>query len=207
MVFSLLSVWAFLEISDRVFHRQTRKFDTGVLTRVQDMHSPLLDLVMKGFSLLGGVVLITLLCLGLGVWFLTRRQMAELKTLVCTALGGTTLNLLIKDFFARDRPDMWAALVHDDLNTSSYPSGHATISLVVYGFLAYILSSQFPRWRGLILLATVVLVLAIGWSRLYVGLHWPTDVLAGYAAGFAWLSACLLTLEVYRKRQRRREGH
>lgn len=69
------------------------------------------------------------------------------------------------------------------------------VSIVIYGFTGYILAKQFPEWRFWIYGLTVFLVAAIGFSRLYLGVHWLTDVTAGYAAGLVWLIACILILE------------
>lgn len=203
IVLSLLSTAVFVWISDRVLDRQTLNWDKNILLAAKATHSPILDWVMKGFSVIGGTILVTLVALGFGAWFLMRRQKTKLIALSVTALGGTALNLLIKHFFNRDRPQLWA-LTNDDLNTSSYPSGHVTIGLVIYGFCSYLLAREHPRWRGLIFTGTVLLMAIIGWSRIYVGLHWPTDVIAGYAAGFAWLNACIISFEIRQKRQDRK---
>jgi undecaprenyl-diphosphatase len=72
------------------------------------------------------------------------------------------------------------------------------ISMVIYGLLGYFLGSRFPKQRWWIYSLTVVLVAAIGLSRLYLGVHWPTDIIAGYTAGLVWLIACILSLEVWK---------
>lgn len=74
------------------------------------------------------------------------------------------------------------------------------MSLVIYGLIGYLLASRFPRWRW-IFSGTILLITAIGFSWLYLGIHWPTDVLAGYAAGLIWLAASILYLEVRYKRR------
>jgi undecaprenyl-diphosphatase len=75
------------------------------------------------------------------------------------------------------------------------------ISMVVYGIIGYLLSSKFPQWRLLIISLTLVLVTGIGLSRLYLGVHWPTDVVAGYAAGLVWLLTCIFSLQVWQDRR------
>ena len=84
--------------------------------------------------------------------------------------------------FDRDRPELWK-LVDSKTHTSSFPSGHAMMSLVIYGLIGYLLAVRLPRWRWWIAIGTILIVTIIGFSRLYLGIHWPTDVAAGYAAG------------------------
>ncbi len=88
-----------------------------------------------------------------------------------------------------------------DVSFYSFPSGHAMVSLVIYGMLSYLLATRFHRKRKSILSVTILLIAAIGLSRLYLGVHWPTDVIAGYAAGLVWLIACIFSLEVWRQRR------
>jgi undecaprenyl-diphosphatase len=104
---------------------------------------------------------------------------------------------LLKLLFGRARPALWDRIIHVGLH--SFPSGHAMVSIVIYGFIGYILAKQFPQWRGRIFALTFVLIVAIGFSRLYLGVHWPTDVVAGYAAGLVWLIACIQRLELPQK--------
>ena len=203
ILLSFLSMGAFLYITDGVMDLETRDWDFNMMLAIQKTHTPFLDILMKSFSNLGGPIVLIGILVGLTIKFWIRRQRIELFGLLVSAIGGTLLNLLIKAAFNRDRPQMWA-MIHDDLNTSSYPSGHVTIGLVIYGFCGYLLARYFPRWRGLIYLGTLLLMLAIGWSRMYVGLHWPTDVLAGYATGFAWLNASILSFEIGKQREKMR---
>ncbi|WP_254566913.1 phosphatase PAP2 family protein [Oscillatoria sp. HE19RPO] len=203
ILLSLLSLVVFLSLTDEVIELETRDWDLNIMLAIQKTHTPVLDVVMKSVSALAGLIVLTGICIGLGFKFWIRRQRTELLGLSIAAGGGTLLNFGMKAFFNRDRPQMWA-LVNDHLNTSSYPSGHVTIGLVIYGFCGYLLARYFPGWRLWIYLGTVLLMLAIGWSRMYVGLHWPTDVLAGYATGFGWLNASILSFEIRKQREEMR---
>jgi undecaprenyl-diphosphatase len=206
ILLSLLSVGVFLYITDGVINGETGDWDLNIMLAIQKTHTPLLDILMKTFSHIGGPLLLTGISVGLTVKFWLRRQQIELFGLLGAAIGGSLLSLLIKASFNRDRPQIWA-MIHDHLNTSSYPSGHVMNGVVIYGFCGYLLGRSFPRWRGLIYLGIFLLVLAIGWSRMYVGLHWPTDVLAGYATGFAWLNASILSFEIGKHREEMRRNN
>ncbi len=112
--------------------------------------------------------------------------------------AGAAFNIGLKSCFQRVRPQ--GGIVH--LTSWSFPSGHSMGSLVVYGMLAYVLVLTIrDRWaRRAIVVLLLMLVGAIGFSRVYLGAHWPTDVLAGYAAGTAWLAGCITASEAFRRR-------
>lgn len=112
-----------------------------------------------------------------------------------TVAGGGVLNKLLKLFFERERPNL---LSQYDGVGYSFPSGHAMGSFIFYGFLAYLVStSPIPRWAKLSLSFVLLsIILLIGFSRVYLGVHYLTDILAGYTAGFIWLCCCLGTLQL-----------
>src|SRR3989442_4210012 len=103
------------------------------------------------------------------------------------------LNLLLKSLIHRQRPHLWAGLW--SLTDYSFPSGHSMAAMAIYGLLAYLLSLHYPRQAWLIKLGAAGLILAIGASRMLLGVHWPMDVLGGYAAGACVLCACVYWYE------------
>lgn len=145
---------------------------------------------------MGEPVFLLLICLGIEIRLLYIRRRSQATTLGIAAVGAIGLNYLIKVLFGRVRPQLWNRII--DVGPYSFPSGHAMISLVIYGFIGYILAKRYHRWRAWIFTFTIVLIIAIGFSRLYLGVHWPTDVIAGYAAGIVWLMTCILSLEMWR---------
>lgn len=195
LVAAVLTLWGFLELADEVLEQQTKAIDQAILQTVISWRNPILDYVMHGFSIVGGTVVVTGLCLVCALWFWHQHHWSTLKTFAVVAIGGTLMNLAIKQFFERDRPDV-QDLVAGNPRTSSFPSGHAMLSLVIYGFLTYLLASRYEKWRGWIIATFVLLTTGIGISRLYLGIHWLTDVLAGYTAGITWLFACILSWEL-----------
>jgi undecaprenyl-diphosphatase len=152
---------------------------------------------MLGFTFVGEPKLLLVICLSLGIVLLARNHRSEAATIAITGGGAIGLNLLLKKLFARARPQLWERVV--DVRFYSFPSGHAMISMVIYGLLGYFLGARFPKQRWWIYSLTVVLVAAIGLSRLYLGVHWPTDVIAGYTAGLVWLITCILSLEIWKE--------
>ncbi|MEP0871465.1 phosphatase PAP2 family protein [Trichocoleus desertorum AS-A10] len=198
LVLAGLALWGFAEIADEVLEKETQAFDTTILLSLRELHNPLLDRLMIAITFLGEPTELTIMSLALGAWLLWRGQRSEATTLAIAAAGAAGLNVLLKDVFARARPALWARIV--DVRYYSFPSGHAMLSVVVYGLLGYLLATHFKRWRVGILISIAVLIAAIGFSRLYLGVHWPTDVLAGYAAGLVWLLTCILSIEIWRHR-------
>ena len=198
VILTVAGLWVFLEIADEVLEDQTQAIDKTLMLLVERLHSPLLDWVMRGASIIGGTVVVTLICLILGAIFWRRKQRVYFTALAITAIGGTGLNLLIKQLFDRQRPQLWQ-ITTGEPNTSSFPSGHAMLSLVIYGFICYLLARHFRRWRWWIVSLIIGLIVLIGFSRVYLGVHWFTDIIAGQAAGLTWLMACLLNLEIYRR--------
>jgi undecaprenyl-diphosphatase len=206
LIFAALAMWAFAQIADEVLDKETQTIDTAILQVLRGLRTPLLDQVMMGVTFLGEPTVLLLMCLSLGIWLLIRKRREEATTIAIAAGGAGGLNYLIKDLFRRQRPPVWERIV--DVNHYSFPSGHAMVSLVVYGIIGYLLVTHFPRWRSLIISLTIILVSAIGFSRLYLSVHWPTDVIAGYAAGVVWLIACIVSMEIwheYRSAKSRKE--
>lgn len=196
LLIAALAMWGFAQIADEVLDKETQAIDTAILLTLRHFHSPLMDQMMVGITSLGEPLLLLILCIILGIALVMFKRRAEAATLVVAAAGAGGLNYLLKELFSRSRPALWNRTV--DVAHYSFPSGHAMVSLVIYGMLGYLLSVYFPRWRWLIGILTLLLVTLIGLSRLYLGVHWPTDVVAGYSAGFVWLVACVLSLEVWR---------
>jgi undecaprenyl-diphosphatase len=147
----------------------------------------------------GNVVVLGSLTVLVALFLFRRRMVSDAALLCVTAIGIEVLNSLLKLAFQRPRPEL--AYIH--LETYSFPSGHAAGSAAVYGALAFLLARQVGRWRRIgCAFAFVVLVCAIGFTRLYLGLHYLSDVLAGFSIGIAWLTACLFLYRRYLSRRR-----
>jgi membrane-associated phospholipid phosphatase len=191
-----LGLWAFGFIVDE----QIREGETGTDERFAAwLHGhatePLTDVfeVITRFGNLTTLLAVTAVAVAV-LW--RRRARTDAVFVTLAFLGAQVLSTGMKLGFQRDRPFFPDPLATE--STFSFPSGHAMVSLAVYGSIALILARRIQsHWRrALLLTGTAVLVLAIGFSRLYLGVHFLSDVLAGYAAGTAWLALLYLALEV-----------
>jgi undecaprenyl-diphosphatase len=123
----------------------------------------------------------------------TRNQISMAVIYLIIGNGTAGFNLFLKSFLGRERPELWERVI--EVKHLSYPSAHAMNSVVIYGLICYYLMNQFKPWRWLILTFTFIFVMLIGLSRLYLGVHWPTDIIAGYIMGFVWLSIAIILVE------------
>lgn len=195
-----LSMWGFATIAEEVLQKETYAFDTSILLSLRKLHAPLLDRIMLGFTFLGEPNLLLAICVSLGIVLLARHHKSEAATIAIAGIGAVGLNILLKQLFARARPQLWEHAVN--VRFYSFPSGHAMVSMVMYGVFGYFLAARFPKQKWLIYSLTIVLIAVIGFSRLYLGVHWPTDIIAGYTAGLVWLIACISSLEIWKEYQR-----
>ena len=193
--------WLFEE----VLERESLAFDTSWLLWLHQFSNPSLDSVMLRITQLGNprfVVMVVVVSLGI-LWWRRYRQEARMFAIAC--LGTAILNLGLKLTFSRTRPLLWPRLIPE--TDFSFPSGHAMGSLVLYGFLTYLLATYYPKLSKVIYSLAVILIAAIGLSRLYLGVHWPTDIIAGYGVGFLWLTTCITMLKLQKlKLQKLRYG-
>lgn len=168
-----------------VMEGQTAALDLAVRGGVHARASPWLTTTMKAVTVLGTITPL-LLFSALLAWLLGPPKRAALKLLVA-ALGGEGLDQVMKAIFQRPRPEVYFGLVQPQ--TYGFPSGHAMASCCFYGMAAVLLAERAGSRarRVAIWTATALLVGAIGFSRVYLGVHNPTDVIGGYLAGSAWL--------------------
>jgi undecaprenyl-diphosphatase len=161
--------------------------------------TPPLTEAMKFISLLASWPVVAGICLFMALYFVRKRSRYRLLALMLTIPVGMLLNGMLKYVFHRSRP-AW-----DDpilmIGSFGFPSGHAMSATLLYGFLAAfgVRKVQAWRWRVLAVLAAGLLVVLIGFSRLYLGVHYLSDVLAGMAAGSAWLALCLTAVGTLRR--------
>ena len=151
-------------------------------------------------SALGGGPALTTLGIGVGVLLWLRKRKIVFAGWAAAFIGGGLLDGALKIVIRRERPE--TAFDFLDVHSWSFPSGHSMGSFIAYGMLAYLLVLEFPNHRKLqiaIVAAIALFVASIGLSRMYLGVHYFSDVMGGFAAGALWLSACISALEVVRR--------
>lgn len=201
LLLSLGALWLFGGIAEDVIHHDPlTDFDLTVANLLHQHASPGLTEVAKGITLLGSPMVIASWALIAAVILLVRKEYLTAGGWVAALLGGGVLDGVLKQVFQRPRPTWDVPII--TAHGFSFPSGHAMGSLVAYGMLAYLVWRELdhPRARVALAACTVVLVLLIGLTRMYLGVHYFSDVIAGYAAGTVWLTACITGLEVVRRR-------
>jgi undecaprenyl-diphosphatase len=186
------SVIIFFALAGDVWDQEAFWWDVPLMRTVRRLHTPWLDAFMITFTWLGGPGKI--LVAALTAYLLWRyRQRPAAIALVTALVGAFLFNNLLKIIFARPRPEVFEPLTV--VTTYSFPSGHAMSSVAFYGFITYLLLQR-RRW-GWALLATAI-ALTISFSRIYLGVHYPSDVLAALAAGLLWLGPVILGYVYYK---------
>ena len=195
IVIAVAGTLAFAELGEQVRRGGTQAFDVAVLEWLGQHHTKLLTAAAVELTYLGTgtVVLMIVGVAALFLWHTEHKHSARL--LLAAVAGNILLNGALKLVFHRPRPDIFAW--QTVAVSSSFPSGHAMSATVCYGTVAYLVARlQKHRWsRVLTLTGAVVLILLICATRLYLGVHYPSDVLAGILVGLAWASFCMATLE------------
>ncbi|MEK5032689.1 phosphatase PAP2 family protein [Paenibacillus sp. FSL R7-0302] len=189
---------AFILIALMVKLDFAKGFDHAVIRFVQSMESPPLTALAKGLSLVGssklavGISVLTMLIL-----FFALKHRLELALFLWVGLGSQLLNTLLKLWFHRERPTIHRLIEQAGY---SFPSGHSMAAFSLYGVIAYLLWRHMHSRseRFLLILFTVLMTGGIGWSRIYLGVHYPSDVIGGYAASGAWLMLSAACFEAYR---------
>ena len=189
--------YAFAKFAGHVSSGKTQAFDDAVLRWIGEHRPAAIEPLMLEITFLGtGSVVIMLVAVsGLFLW-LSNHKYSAILLLIATS-GGILLNNLLKAGFGRPRPQIFDWGTH--AVTWSFPSGHAMSAAIVYGTVAYLAARlQKRHWhRVLTMLAALVIILLIAVSRLYLGVHYPSDVLAGILIGLAWAAFCVALLEAF----------
>lgn len=186
LAFSIFVVWAFTELADEVVEGESRAFDRAVLLWIHTTFPDWLEGTMHIVTALGDYwVVLPLLAAVIALCYRKGWRLSATLLLVSTA-GSVVLTTVLKAFFRRARPELFDAGYQASFY--SFPSGHATVAVGLYGMLTLVLAYRMRgRARWAVAVSGIIVVLLIGFSRLYLGVHYPTDIVAGYLAALLWL--------------------
>lgn len=192
-------------LADEALEGETREFDEFTRAAVHQLASPMLTTFMRGLSFIGSTIALSIGTTCAVVMFAMRRWGREAKLFAITMIGASLLNITLKLAFKRPRPVPFFNLSPPE--SYSFPSGHSLTSAVFFGALAAILSARIKsqRVRVTLWIVATTMFLLIGFSRIYIGVHHTTDVIAGFAAALIWILVVrFVEMQLSRRKRRRR---
>jgi len=178
---SLGALGVFAKIAEDVQEHETSSFDRAVSLGLHRLDSPVMDVAMRAFTFLGSLPFLSAVVVGVAIWRVRRKDKLGAIMLVGVTLVTELLNLALKEAFQRSRPSLFEEVA--TLHSYSFPSGHSMAAAAVYGAVAVLVARACPPWERLALTSATAVVVLIGVSRIFLGVHWVTDVLAGWAGG------------------------
>jgi undecaprenyl-diphosphatase len=206
--------WAFVELAGDVQEGDTHALDSQLLLALRDPQNPAnplgpswLEESARDITGLGGYAILTIITLATWAYLLMTRRQGAALLLLAAVVGGMLISTGLKMGFERPRPDLvpHAARVY----TASFPSGHAMLSAITYLTLGALLArvEKSRRASAFIMGLAILMTLLVGVSRVYLGVHWPSDVLAGWSVGAAWAALCwFVALQLQRRGQVEKPG-
>jgi membrane-associated phospholipid phosphatase len=201
-----LALWAFEELAEHVLRRQADAMNRAILSDIHELAPLRWKPAMLAITDIGSFYGITAVGGVLILWLLRTRRTIDAVTCFVAMSGGGILSLVLKRLFREPRPTVFTPMTV--AHGFSFPSGHSLESFCLYGFIAVWLLMQRPagigRWTAALFCLLVPLVVAF--SRMFLGVHWPTDVTAGILVAVAWLAVCFSARQWYRDRMLRRQS-
>ena len=192
-----IPLYFFGTLAEDVVKHEVLVFDAPVLQFMHAHATPALDAVMVFFAYAGSVrVLLPFNIAILGILAMRRDRVHQVFWLLATG-GAALINLMAKNAFSRVRPALWISILPE--STFSFPSGHAMQSMAVS--LALVVMLWHTRWRWLVLLLAIAFVGWVGACRVYLGVHYPSDILAGWTASIAWVAGLTAALRIRERRK------
>jgi undecaprenyl-diphosphatase len=207
-LFVMLVGTLFMKLASEVAEGDTFALDKWLLRGLRNPAHPDLPLgpqwlskAMVDITSLGGVTILTVVTILVALYLVSARKPGIAAFLVAAITGGAIVSTLLKLAFARPRPELVAHLVSVD--SASFPSGHAMNSAITYLTLAALLARAEEKRavRIYLMCAAIALTLVIGFSRIYLGVHWPSDVIAGWTVGATWALLCWLAARALQHRR------
>lgn len=197
----VMLLWGFVEVADEVAEPGGVGMDSRILLALRDpadAADPIgphwVEEAVRDLTALGSMVVVALVTVTVVGYLVLQERLRSALFLVVAVVGGVALGALLKGIFDRPRPDVVPHMV--EVLSESFPSGHTMVSAVVYPTLGVMLSRTVSRTRTrlYLLMVAVGLALIVGVTRVYLGVHYPSDVLGGWTLGFAWALLCWLAV-------------
>jgi membrane-associated phospholipid phosphatase len=182
-VLFLIPLVIFTYIAHEILEGETVQLDNRVLLGIYHHSTPLLNEIVVRTTDLGGVIVTIGAALTLAGLYVSRTQWQSCAQIAAGIAGAGLLNVILKLLFERDRPVLWQHLILE--NSYSFPSGHAMLSSALA--FSLIIIFWHSKWRWYVLAAGIAYTLYIGFTRLYLGVHYPTDIIAGWCVSAAWV--------------------
>ena len=198
VVLIVLGIWGFITIAGEVMEGDYQHLDEQVVNALRDPEDPSKPIgppwvlsMVRDITALGGYTLLILITLTVLGFLALQRRYGAFWLVLFSTLSGFWLNSLLKNFFERERPSLPHLTM---VSSASFPSGHAMTSAIIYLTLGALLSrvEGGRKLKIYIFIVAITITLLVGLSRIYLGVHYPTDVLAGWTAGGVWALICLL---------------
>jgi undecaprenyl-diphosphatase len=207
MLLIVLGGWLFGGVAEDVLHGDPLvEVDRAVAIFFHRHAAPRFTLAMRAVSFCGGPATLLAAAFVVSLYLAWRRRFADMWMVILALGGGELLNVILKLIFARQRPTFVEPLTM--LKTYSFPSGHTTGATIFYGLAAYLIARGIKSWtwRVLAVVAAVLIVLLIGFSRIYLEAHYLSDVLGGFGVGIVWLASVVTGMETLRRRREELEA-
>ncbi len=195
---------AFARLADEVFSNETLGLDRNFALTTHSLANPALDLIFNLFTNLGGYLGVTVLATLSGIWLLRKKHNLLILLTVLAVGGAMLLNSALKFLYHRDRPDFFT-INGEKPETFSFPSGHSMVSACFFGLLVWFgfrfIKNPLAQTGWLFLMLFTIIM--VGLSRVYLGVHYFTDILGGFLGGFFWLLVLLVAFNFYERRKLR----
>jgi undecaprenyl-diphosphatase len=204
---SLLFAIGFGLIMLLISNKKIVSFDDIVSGYIQNSNSSVLTSIMKFFTFIGsGSVVAFIVIIAMIMFYVILKHRSELVLLLAVVIGSALLNYVLKIIFHRARPTIHRLIEETGY---SFPSGHSMAAFTLYGILSFLLWKHISSYQGrsLLIIVSILMITMIGISRIYLGVHYPSDVLGGFLASGIWLILSIWTFQKYQDRKFLKQQH
>lgn len=200
-IISVVSLIGFSIMAIIISRHNILTFDSTIISYIQGLETPALTTIMKFFTFMGsGNSIFVIAVIVMFFLYVVLHHRSELVFFTIVIVSTGILNGMLKDFFHRARPDLHRLI---EIGGYSFPSGHAMSAMVVYGALAFLLWRHIPTRMGrtILIILSAMMIFMIGISRVYLGVHYPSDIIGGYFASGFWLATAIWFYQRYKERR------